>query len=103
MLRYGYRRRTVNEGRSAPENGERNSDHDPSANGMAAWTEALRDFAPYMDLGWRLAGTAAFPPLLGVALDAWFGTSPWILVGGCVVGLVGAVVQLKRLQENFGH
>lgn len=70
---------------------------------MAAWMEALRDFAPYMDLGWRLAGTAAFPPLLGAALDAWLESSPWILLAGCVVGLVGAIVQLKRLQENFGH
>lgn len=88
---------------NTPERDARASDEQERVSGTAAWMQSLRDVAPYLDLGWRLAGTAAFPPLLGAALDAWLGTAPWILLVGCVVGFVGAVVQLKRLQEDFGH
>ena len=67
-----------------------------------AWMRALRDVAPYLDLGWRLAGTTAFPPVLGYAVDVWLGTTPWFLLGGCVVGLAGGVLLLRRLHEEFG-
>jgi len=59
---------------------------------------ALRDIGPYLDLGWRLAGTTAGPPGVGFVVDLWLGTTPWLLLGGCVLGLAGAVLQLKRLQ-----
>jgi len=64
----------------------------------SAWSRALRDVAPYLDLGWRLAGTTAFPPLLGFGFDLWLETTPWLLLGGCVMGLLGAVLQLRRLR-----
>jgi F0F1-type ATP synthase assembly protein I len=73
-----------------------------SSEGESAWGRALRDIAPYLDLGWRLAGTTAGPPGLGLVVDLWLQTTPWFLLGGCVVGLAGAVLQLKRLQGE-GH
>ncbi len=78
----------------------RSSDGASSSDGTAL-RKALRDIAPYLDLGWRLAGTAAFPPLLGLGLDLWLQTTPWMLLGGSVLGLSGAVLQLKHLQEKF--
>lgn len=77
------------------------SEGDRSNGGKAAWMRALRDVAPYLDLGWRLAGTAAFPPLLGYGVDLWLGTTPGFLLGGCVVGLAGAVLQLRSLLHDF--
>jgi hypothetical protein len=71
-----------------------------SSSGGIGLRKALRDVAPYLDLGWRLAGTAAFPPLLGLALDLWLQTTPWMLSGGAILGLLAAVLQLKRLQEE---
>lgn len=75
-------------------------DRGRSSSGTSAWMKALRDVAPYLDLGWRLAGTAAFPPLLGYVLDVWLHTTPWIMLAGCAFGLAGAVLQLTRLQET---
>lgn len=73
-----------------------------SGGGLSDWTDALRDMAPYLDLGWRVAGAAAFPPLIGYfAVDALFGTMPWGLLSGCVLGLAASVLQLKRLQEDL--
>lgn len=75
------------------------SEKDSSGDSMSVWLEAVRDVAPYLDLGWRLAGSAAFPPLLGYfAIDAWLGTTPWGLLSGCVLGLAASVLQLTRIK-----
>jgi hypothetical protein len=74
---------------------------DPSSGGGTALRKALRDVAPYLDLGWRLAGTVSFPPLLGALLDHWLQTVPWFLLGGCVLGFAGGILQLVRLQDWF--
>jgi len=79
---------------------DRSDEQSRSSGGKSAWMRALRDVAPYLDLGWRLAGTAAFPPLLGYALDVWLHTTPWILLAGCVLGLSGALLQLRHLQAE---
>lgn len=63
---------------------------------------AFRDVAPYLDLGWRLAGTAAFPPLIGFWVDVWLETAPWALLAGCALGLAASVLQLVRLQQTSG-
>jgi hypothetical protein len=68
---------------------------------MADWVSALRDVAPYLDLGWRLAGAAAGPPLLGHLVDSLWGTTPWGILVGAVVGGATVIVQLWRLQEDF--
>lgn len=72
--------------------------------GLEDWMTALREMAPYLDLGWRLAGAAAGPPLLGYFLvDLWFGTTPWGVLTGCALGLAAAGLQLKKLQDDFGR
>ncbi len=69
--------------------------------GMADWMSALRDVTPYLDLGWRLAGAAALPPLLGHLADILWDTTPWGLLAGAAVGGASVIVQLWRLQEDF--
>ena len=83
--------------------GESGSERRSSAGGIEDWETALREMAPYLDLGWRLVGTTVGPPLLGhFLIDVWFGTTPWALLGGCLVGFAGAVLLLRRLQDEFG-
>lgn len=65
------------------------------------WRQALQDIAPYLDLGWRLAGAGAFPPLIGAFVDVQLQTTPWGVLTGAAVGLVGAGLQLRRLQREF--
>ena len=77
------------------------SDRRSSSGGLSDWMDALRDMAPYLDLGWRIAGAAAFPPILGYALDVWLGTVPWGLLSGAVLGFASALLQLKRLQDEL--
>jgi F0F1-type ATP synthase assembly protein I len=71
---------------------------------MADWMAALRDVAPYLDLGWRLAVSTAAPPLLGhFLIDDWWGTTPWGVLVGAVLGITVAGMQLRRLQVDFGR
>ncbi|MFB6279331.1 MAG: AtpZ/AtpI family protein [Salinibacter sp.] len=80
------------------EGGQASSAGHQSDESRSSWGRALRDVAPYLDLGWRLAATTAGPPGLGLIVDLWLQTTPWFLLGGCVVGLTGAGLLLKRLQ-----
>lgn len=67
----------------------------------SAWIATLRDVSPYLDLGWRLMGAAAFPAIIGYGVDVGLGTNPWgVLVGGAL-GLAAAAVQLMRLNDEF--
>lgn len=97
-------RSTDDSGRGARSgaNEDSNEERPPrAATDWSAWTATLRDITPYLDLGWRLVGAAAGPPVIGYAVDVGLGTSPWGLLLGGGIGLVGAGVQLVRLQEEF--
>ncbi len=85
----------------AGDNDRTRSSEGTSSEDESSWGRALRDIAPYLDLGWRLAGTTAGPPVLGLVIDLWLQTTPWMLLVGCVFGLSGAVLQLKRLQGDL--
>ena len=85
----------------AREEPEREKGASRSSTDWSAWTTTLRDITPYLDLGWRLMGAAAGPPIIGYAVDAGLGTSPWGLLLGGGIGLIGAGVQLVRLQDEF--
>lgn len=85
------------------ETSDSSSDSRDSSGGVDAWMRALREVAPYLDLGWRLAGSAAGPPLVGYAVDVWLDTVPWGLLIGCLFGLLLVIVQLRRLQQEFGR
>jgi hypothetical protein len=74
------------------------NDREPEA---SIWRMALRDVAPFLDVGWRIAGATALPPLLGYAVDAWLGTTPWAVLAGCVLGLLAAGLQFRALSEEL--
>lgn len=66
--------------------------------------EAYRQLAPYMGLGTELAASVAGTLLLGYFLDQHFKTSPWLLLVGATVGLIGGfynfIKQVRRLGKS---
>ena len=50
----------------------------------------------HVGVGLEVAGAAAGCALLGYWIDGRFGTSPWGMVVGVVVGLVGGLYNLVR-------
>ena len=50
----------------------------------------------YSGIGIEVAGAIAGFALIGYWLDGRFGTSPWCLLGGIVLGMVGGLYNLVR-------
>ena len=50
----------------------------------------------YSGVGLELAGATAGLALVGYWIDGRFGTQPWGILGGVVIGLVGGLYNLVR-------
>ncbi|HEV8210477.1 MAG TPA: AtpZ/AtpI family protein [Vicinamibacterales bacterium] len=50
----------------------------------------------YSGIGLELAGATAGLALVGYWIDSRFGTTPWGILGGVVIGLVGGLYNLVR-------
>jgi F0F1-type ATP synthase assembly protein I len=59
-------------------------------------TEAELDFGRFAGLGLRFVVTVALFGLFGWWLDGRFGTIPWLLVGGILLGSVVAFISIVR-------
>lgn len=54
---------------------------------MKKTSSALRQVAPYLNLGGVLAGCVVIGTLFGHWLDNKLGTAPWFLLGGSLFGI----------------
>ncbi len=64
--------------------------------------EAYRQVAPFMGLGTELAASVAGMTLVGYFLDEHFGTSPWLILTGAGVGLVGGFYNFFKEVQKIG-
>jgi len=61
------------------------------------FAEAMRQVAPYLNLGWTFAVSVASGVLGGWWLDRKLGTRPWLLLGGALLGIAAAFVSFFRV------
>ena len=54
-------------------------------------------------IGLELAGATAGLALLGYWIDGHFGTRPWGIIGGVIIGLVGGLYNLVKESLNAVH
>ena len=57
----------------------------------------MRDASPFIGIGATMAASLGLGIGLGYWLDKKFGTSPWCLLGGAVLGIVTAFYQLFKI------
>ncbi|SHE39860.1 Putative F0F1-ATPase subunit Ca2+/Mg2+ transporter [Fodinibius roseus] len=63
----------------------------------------LSEYLPYLSLGLEIAAALAFPILLGFWLDSYLGWQPWLLLTGCLVGIVNIFLLIFRLNERLNQ
>jgi len=56
----------------------------------------MRQLAPYLSLGTQLAASVLLLGGAGWFADEYFGTTPWMLVGGLSLGSVVGLIQFLR-------
>lgn len=63
----------------------------------------ISKYAEYLSLGLEIAVGITAPILLGYWLDTRFNTSPWLLLTGCVVGIINIFIVIFRLSKNLNE
>ena len=51
------------------------------------WPEVMRAIGPYMNIGWMFVVSMLLFTYGGYKADAYFGTEPWLMVVGALVGM----------------
>lgn len=54
-----------------------------------------------MGAGMELGGVVAVLALLGWWLDQYFGTSPWLVLSGTAVGIIGGIYNLWKQGKRY--
>ncbi|MBN2732997.1 MAG: AtpZ/AtpI family protein [Balneolaceae bacterium] len=63
--------------------------------------DGISKYASYLSLGLEIAVGISFPIFLGYWLDGYFELSPWLLLAGCVVGMVNVFLIIFKLDKQF--
>ena len=60
----------------------------------------MRAAGSHIGLGLQIGVSMAFFVGLGIVVDRWLGTTPWGVVIGAAVGMVGVMVLVLRLAKS---
>lgn len=62
----------------------------------ASTFDTLREYAPYLSMGFQLAAAVVLFFLLGVWADSELGTAPWLMLAGLLLGATGGFVKFFK-------
>jgi len=68
-----------------------------SGSSLRALQATISKSGPAASVSYTLTGAILLLGGIGYALDEWLGTSPWLLFGGLVLGLVVGFYELARM------
>lgn len=72
-----------------------------NANPVRTMSEALRQIAPYMNLGWQLLATILVSLLIGWGIDSLLQTRPFGLILFAVLGIVAGLYSLFKTANRL--
>ena len=74
---------------------------DTSAEGMTdSYGDGMRAAGPYLGLGLQIAVSMVFFVGLGLLVDRWLGTTPWGVIVGAAIGMVGIMALVLRVARD---
>lgn len=62
----------------------------------------MQQLGPYMGMGFQLAAAMTAFGALGWWLDTRFGTTPWLLAAGAILGATGGMIAVIRTAVAAG-
>lgn len=73
----------------------------PTAGSVSdAYGDGMREAGPYLGLGAQIGGSMLLFVGGGALVDHWLGTSPWGVLVGAALGMVGIVALVARLANG---
>lgn len=63
----------------------------------------MQQLGPYMTMGITLAASMCAFGALGWWLDGRFGTTPWLLAAGAIIGATGGMISVIRTAVASGR
>ncbi|MDZ7682564.1 MAG: AtpZ/AtpI family protein [Fodinibius sp.] len=61
------------------------------------------DYIEYLSLGGEIAAGILVPIFIGYWLDEWLATSPWLLLIGCLVGIINIFILIFQLSDRLNN
>lgn len=65
-----------------------------------AYGDGMRAAGPYLGLGVQIGASMAVFAGGGILVDRWLGTTPWGVIVGAALGMVGVVVLVLRVARD---
>ena len=65
--------------------------------GLGTLVDSFRKAQPYIDATWQFVGSVALLTFAGWWLDGRFGTRPWLLMAGAVLGFASGMYSMFRV------
>ena len=65
-----------------------------------AYGDGMRAAGPHLGLGLQIAASMAFFTGLGIVVDRWLGTTPWGVIVGAALGMVGILLLVIRVANE---
>lgn len=76
----------------------------PSARSLRdSYGDGMRAAGPYLGLGAQIGGSMILFVGLGLLVDRWLDSSPWGVIVGAALGMVGIVALVLRLAKEDGE
>lgn len=70
--------------------------------GGGSFARLYRDAAPYLALGVQLAATVVIMFYAGKWADGYFGTSPWLMIVGLMLGAIAGLYNFFKTVIDLG-
>ena len=69
--------------------------------GLSEFARGMRKAGPFLTMGWSIAISVALGTFAGYWLDNKFGTTPWLLIVGALLGIAAGFVELVRTVKKL--
>lgn len=65
-----------------------------------AYGDGMRAAGPHLGTGLQIGAAMVFFVGLGIGVDRWLGTTPWGVIVGAVLGMVGVMALVLRMAKE---